>query len=342
LTGNGRQVSTGAAMPTLKDVNAIHGHGLLPGARYFAAASAVRDDAAWATWAGRAILAIGAGHLLAGIVSFFAYNWADMSAVAKFATVEAALVIALAGAWFAGITRPLGQMSLIAASILVGVLLAVIGQVYNTDADAYTLFAAWTVLILPWTLASRSAVHWALWLIVLSLALSLYREQVLIPAGRLTESALEVGLGVLAAFVLALREVVVRKGMAWLAAGWTRITLLIATLGLLFWPAAAYVLDWEGEFYAPVAFVIALALAAVAYRRWLPDFAASTAVIGFAALFAIALGYRAIEDTVGFAWDDDARLVTSVGLLVLWSAAAMGLAAKLLQTLRRGLEPRPS
>src|SRR5215470_20043225 len=144
-------------MPTLKDVNAFHSHGLIPAGRYFAAGAAVRDDAAWAIWGRRALLVIGAGHLLAGIITFFAYNWADMSAVAKFATVEAGLVVALAGAWFAGIERAVGEMLLIAASILVGVLLAVIGQVYNTDADAYSLFMAWTLLILPWTLAARSA-----------------------------------------------------------------------------------------------------------------------------------------------------------------------------------------
>ncbi len=329
-------------MPTLRDVNAIHSHGLIPGGRYFAAASAVRDDAAWANWAGRTILALGAGHLLAGLVSFFAYNWADMSAFTKFATVEAGILIALAGAWFTGIERAVGRILLIAASILVGVLLAVIGQVYNTDADAYSLFAAWTLLILPWTLASRSAVHWCLWLVVFYLALSLYGEQALIPEGRLTDSTLEVGLGALTAFVLALREAAVREGMAWAAAAWTRIALLIAALGLLFWPAAGYVLDWQGEPYVPAAFAIALALAAVAYRRWLPDFAAATTVIGFAALFAIALGYRAIEETVGFDWDDESRLVASIGLLVLWSAAAMGVAAKLLQALRRDLEPQPS
>ncbi len=329
-------------MPTLRDVNALHSHGLIPAARYFAAASAVRDGAAWATWAGRALLAIGAGHLLAGIVSFFAYNWADMSAFAKFATVEVALVIALAGAWFAGIARPAGQMLLIAASILVGVLLAVIGQVYNTDADEYTLFVAWTVLILPWTLASRSAAHWTVWLVVLHLALSLYGRQALIPEGRLTDSALEVGLGALAGVILALRELAVRRAMLWLAAGWTRIGLLIATLGFLFWPSLGYVLDWEGEIYAPAAFVIALALGAVAYRRWLPDFAAATAVVGFALLFAIAIGYRVIDEAVGFDGGDDALLVASVGLLVLWSVAAMGLAAKLLQALRRSLEPQPS
>ena len=329
-------------MPTLSDVNALHSHGLIPGARYFAVASAVRDNVAWARWAGRTILALGAGHLLAGIVSFFAYNWADMSAFAKFATVEAGLVIALAGAWFTGIERAVGRILLIAASILVGVLLAVIGQVYNTDADEYSLFVPWTVLILPWVVASRSAAHWTVWLVVLYLALSLYGEQALIPEGRLTESALAVGLGALAALVLALREAAVRKGMAWLAAGWIRIGLLIAALGLLFWPALGYVLDWEGEIHAPVAFVIALALGAVAYRRWLPDFAAATTIVGFAVLFAIAIGYRVIDEAVGFDGDEEALLVASVGLLVLWSVAAMGLAAKLLQALRHDLEPQPS
>ena len=103
-----------------------------------------------------------------------------------------------------------------------------------------------------------------------------------------------------------------------------------------------YVLDWEGEIYAPVAFVIAVALGAVAYRRWLPDFAAATTVVGFAVLFAIAIGYRVIDEAVGFDGDEEALLVASVGLLVLWSVAAMGLAAKLLQMLRRNLEPQPS
>jgi uncharacterized membrane protein len=332
-------------MPTLKDVNALHSHGVIPAACYLAAASAVRDDAAWATWAGRVLLSIGAGHLLAGIVSFFAYNWADMSAAAKFATVEVALVVAVAGAWFAGIERAVGQMLLIAASILVGVLLAVIGQVYDTDADEYTLFVAWAALILPWTLASRSAAHWTVWLVVLYLALSLYGEQALIPEGRLTQSTLAIGLGVLAALVLALRELAARKGVAWLAAAWTRIGLLIAALGLLFWPAVGYLLDWlywaDGASVVG-AFVVTLALAALAYRRWLPDFAATTTVIGFALLFAIAVGYRAIDGAVGFDGGDDALLVASVGLLVLWSVAVMGLAAKLLQILRRGLELQPS
>jgi hypothetical protein len=65
-------------------------------------------------------------------------------------------------------------------------------------------------------------------------------------------------------------------------------------------------------------------------------------VVGFAVLFAIALGYRAIDETVGFDGSEEALLVASVGLLVLWSVAAVGLAAKVLQMLRRNLEPQPS
>src|SRR5215475_14583576 len=202
-------------MPTLRDVNTLRGRGLIPASCYFAAAASVRDNAAWTRWAARALLAIGVGHVLAGIVTFFAWNWADLSAIAKFAIVESALVIALAGAWFSGIERAVGQALLIAASILVGLLLAVIGQVYNTDADAYSLFMAWTVMIMPWTLASRSVAQWAVWLVVLYLALSLYGEQALIPDGRLTRVALDLGLGVLAAIFLVLRETVVRKGVTW-------------------------------------------------------------------------------------------------------------------------------
>jgi len=331
-------------MPTLRDVNTLHARGLIPGARYLAAVAAVRNDAAWARWASRALLAIGVGHVLAGIVTFFAWNWADLSAIAKFAIVESALVIALAGAWFSGIERAVGQALLIAASILVGLLLAVIGQVYNTDADAYSLFMAWTVMIMPWTLASRSAAQWAVWLVVLYLALSLYGEQALIPEGRLSRVALEVGLGTLAAIFLALREAAVRKRATWAAAGWSRIGLLIATLGLLFSPAAAYLLSWDysqGGLWAAAVFPISLALGAITYSRPLPDFAATTTVVGFALLFVIAIGYRVIDEVIGFG-SNETLLVTSVGLLVLWSVAALGLAAKLLQTLRRNPEPLPS
>lgn len=324
--------------PTLRHVNALHRRGLILTAGYAEAAAVVRDEASWSAWAGWTLLALGAGHLLAGIISFFAFNWAALPAFAKFAVVEAGIVIAAVAAWFIGVDRPVGQALLIGASTLVGVLLAVIGQVYHTDADAYSLFAAWAVLILPWTLASRSAAHWCLWLIVLYLALLLWGEQALVPDGYLTSTILQIALAGVVGVALALRELAVRCGFAWLRSAWTRLALLIVCLAILFWPSVTYLIDVYGEPYAPVAMTAALAAAAFVYRRLLPDFAASAAVIGFAVLFMIAVGGRTLAEVLSFDVDDTVQILSGMGLLVLWSVLCVTVGAKLLLALHRRRE----
>ena len=50
------------------------------------------------------------------------------------------MAIAAVGALLVGLDRAFGQVLLIAASVLTGVLLAVIGQVYQTGADVFELF----------------------------------------------------------------------------------------------------------------------------------------------------------------------------------------------------------
>lgn len=324
--------------PTLRDVYALRRRGLIPADRVAEAAAAVRDGPAWAGWAGWALLALGAGHLLSGIICFFAFNWADMPAFAKFGVVEAGIIIAAFAAWIIGIMRPVGQALLIAASVLVGVLLAVIGQVYHTDADAYSLFGAWTLLILPWTLASRSAAHWFVWLVVFYLALLLWGEQALIPEGYLTSTVLQVTIGAGAGLFLALRETAVRSGFSWLAASWTRLALLAAGLAILFWPSVIYLIDVEGAAYAPIAMAIGLGIAAAVYHRRLPDFAAMAIVVGFAVLFAIAVGGRLLAEVLNFDVDDTIQILTGLGLLVLWSVACVAVGAKLLLALHRRRE----
>jgi uncharacterized membrane protein len=321
-------------------VNAIRGAGLLPAARYLEAALLVSDGDAWRRWALRALLALGAGHLLAGIIFFFAYNWADMAPLAKFAVVEVGIVVAAAAAFFVGIDRPAGQAALIGASVLTGALLAVIGQVYHTNADAYELFVAWAVLILPWALASRSAAHWLLWLVVAFVAFGLYGEQALIPDGMLIRRELYVLLGLAALLVLAVREAMVRAGFAWLGAHRTRLLPLFAGLALLFGVAAEYLLDMYGSPVGVVALAAVLAVLALAYRRLLPDFTALAIIAGFAGLFLIAAAVRILEEAIGFDWDDTVRTLGSIGLLIAWCVLVTGTGAKLLQMLRGQLEGR--
>jgi uncharacterized membrane protein len=315
--------------------------GLVSARRYAAAVDAARDEAFWARWGMRALLALGVGQLLAGVVFFFAYNWNDLSDIAKFAVLEAALVLAVGGAVLAGLDRVLGQMLLIAASVLTGVLLAVIGQVYQTGADVFELFAVWAMLILPWTILSRHAAHWLLWLVVAEVALVLYGEQVLVPIKDVPGELIWLAVGATIALALAGREWAVHRGMGWLAGHWTRLVLLLAAMAASFAPAAGQVIDVDTFRSGPtcvIAFLVLASLASAAYWRLRPDFAALVIVIGFVDAFIVCVGYRIIDEGIGFDVNDIGPALSSFGAMILWAIGAAGSAALIMRRLRGSLQ----
>ena len=323
------------------ELQALRSAGLVSAGGYVGAVDAVRDEAFWARWGMRALLALGVGQFLAGVVFFFAYNWNDLSDIAKFAVIEAALAISVAGALLAGLGRVFGQMLLIAASVLTGVLLAVIGQVYQTGADAFELFVAWAVLILPWTIISRHAAHWLLWLVVAEVALVLYCGQVLVPINEMPGELVWVTVGVTLAMALAGRELAVDRGMAWLSAHWSRLVLLFAGMVALFAPAAGQVIDVDTFKMGPAcvgAFVLAAIVAYATYWRARPDFASLVIVIGFVDAFVVCIGYRVIDEAIGFDFDDVAPALTSFGAMIVWAVAATGSAAVIMRRLRGSLQ----
>ena len=67
-------------------------------------------------------------------------------------------------------------MALFAAGVLVGVLLALVGQTYQTGADTYELFAVWCVLIVPWAFLSKFDLMWLFCLLLLNVAIILYYQ----------------------------------------------------------------------------------------------------------------------------------------------------------------------
>lgn len=319
------------------DLATLHRAGLIPQDRYLEAAYRLRDHAFWTRWAGRALLALGVAHVLAGVLFFFAYNWADMPAMAKFAVVEAGILACLVGAWLSGIDRPVGQSLLIGASVLTGVLLAVIGQVYQTGADAYELFAAWTVLILPWTLASRSAAHWLVWLVVACLAAGLFAGQALVPSGALRDEEIALPPAILAAVALVAREFAVVRGAGWLSPQWTRQIVLFAVLASLYVTAFGHVFDWHDSIPGTALFALALLAGAVAYARALPNFAAVTQVVGFAGLYAMALGTRLIDAVIDIDFDDLWRSLFGLAVVILWLVAVTGSMGVILPAVRHRL-----
>ena len=132
------------------------------------------DRPVWYRWLDRTLLILGTALLCAGVIVFFAFNWAELHKFTKFGLLGAALTL-LAG--FAAL-RPAGdtggQAALAGAQILSGVLMAVIGQTYQTGADAWQLFAIWTLLAMPWAVAARAAPHWWIVLVVGNVALLRY------------------------------------------------------------------------------------------------------------------------------------------------------------------------
>jgi uncharacterized membrane-anchored protein/uncharacterized membrane protein len=63
------------------------------------------------------------------------------------------------------------------AGVLLGALLALVGQTYQTGADTWELFGWWALLLLPWALAARSQGVWLFWVVVANIALALLLGQ---------------------------------------------------------------------------------------------------------------------------------------------------------------------
>ncbi|MCP4073673.1 MAG: DUF2157 domain-containing protein [Hyphomicrobiales bacterium] len=314
----------------LSDLYRLRSADLVGASTFRDAVAWVRDDGFWSLWAHRALLALGFAHVLSGIIFFFAYNWADMSPFAKFAVIEVALVVTAVGAIFVGSGKLVGQALLVAASVLVGVLLAVIGQVYQTGADVFELFVAWALLILPWTLFSRSAAQWFTLLVVAYTAACTYSIQVAIPMKWLEAESTALLLGALLTVALGFRETAVQAGFSWMASIWTRYILLFVGMAHFFVAACAYVFELDGHFYSVIILVAAFAGGIILYRgRW-SDFPAFSLLVAYGGLFLMVVGGRLVFEIMA---DGDA-VVFGFALLTLWCISVAGGMGKLLLVLR--------
>ncbi|MFT3799675.1 MAG: DUF2157 domain-containing protein [Burkholderiaceae bacterium] len=141
---------------------ALEAAGLVPGAR------------GWRVAVQRLLMGAGLGLMLAGVVCIVAYNWAGMRPGARLALAQAGLLAVLGLALWRGIETPAGRWLLTAAALLVGPLLALFGQTYQTGADTWELFRGWALLSLPWVLASRRASAWLAWLAIVETGFALY------------------------------------------------------------------------------------------------------------------------------------------------------------------------
>lgn len=281
--------------------------GVLPGA----------ED--WRRFLDRVLLFMGVAALGAAAIFFFAYNWQDLGRFAKFALIELPLFALLALVWRIGVDRIAGKAALLLAALLVGALLALVGQTYQTGADSFELFAAWAAAILPWTLVARFPSLWLAWLALVNLAVALYFITFGIFWGMLfaPQKLIWLLFGLNTAALVAW-EGLAAIGIEWLRERWSVRILATASGGLITALAFQDIVDWRDSSHwgAPL-WCAWIAAAYVAYRYWVKD----VYVLAGGVLSVIVIATTFIVKQTHSA---DAGMFLFVGLLVIGMSAAGG------------------
>lgn len=298
------------------DVGRLVETGKLSSAKYLGALDLFRDAKRWNDWVIKALFALGVGHILAGIICFFAFNWADLSADMKFGIVQGGIVLSVLLWLMLRLNTAAAQAFGISATVLTGVLLAVYGQVYQTPAAIYTPFILWAFLTLPFALASKSVPHWAVWLAIAVTAALTYIEDGLQPVyGRIAADWAHLLVAASLMGLSALYHYFSRTKILWARTSWFRLSILLAALCAaatlffnLFWDLSNTPV-WVG------AFALVGGALFVIYRFWPTLPALSLTAFAFIVM-ASQFGLKFIVDAVPGGADD----IGQIFLVFIWMA----------------------
>jgi uncharacterized membrane protein len=141
-----------------------------------AVAKVTPDGDRWRTFIDSLLLWFGGLAVAFSVVFFIAYNWSDIGRFAKFGLVEVLIVCAVIAHLMLNSSTVTSKVSLLVASIFLGVLLALYGQTYQTGADPWQLFFSWALMILPWVLISRFPATWIIWIALMNVSFLLYYQ----------------------------------------------------------------------------------------------------------------------------------------------------------------------
>ena len=90
--------------------------------------------------------------------------------------VEGFIVLAIVAYYKFGDHTTASKVSLLVATICLGVLLALYGQTYQTGADPWQLFLNWALLMLPWAIIGRFPAIWIFWIVLMNTSIVLYHQ----------------------------------------------------------------------------------------------------------------------------------------------------------------------
>lgn len=217
------------------------------------------------TWSERLLLALAVLFVSASILLFFAFNWAHIPPFVKMGGILALIaVLALVNWLLLKLDKKFAaDLVLIMAAFVVGVFMAVFGQIYQTGADSYTLFLTWAIMILPWVFMARFAALWVMWLVVCNIAMATWWDLRLLEAVFEGEDiAIAMSLFHLALYCAAL--LAIKLGEDWLDKRWMRLILAVG----IFVPISFYAFDALIDFRArdfDIGFWISVGIFAAVY-----------------------------------------------------------------------------
>lgn len=123
-------------------------------------------------------ISLGIGFTTIGIIFFFAYNWDNLHKFAKIGLIKSLIIIITLIAVFSKININFKNILLTCATMLVGVLYAVFGQIYQTGANAYDFFLGWTLSVMLWVIIANFAPLWVVFITLINTTFVLYSQQV--------------------------------------------------------------------------------------------------------------------------------------------------------------------
>jgi uncharacterized membrane protein len=131
----------------------------------------------WYRFARVQLLILGASLVAVGAVFFVAANWDGLSPHARMGLLAALMAGATLSAGWLGLSTLSGRAAALLGGLGFGPLMALYGQTYQTGADAWELFAAWTLVLAAYALVIRFSGAWITALLLAHVAAVLWFDQ---------------------------------------------------------------------------------------------------------------------------------------------------------------------
>jgi uncharacterized membrane protein len=127
----------------------------------------------WRAFLSRVALGLGSLAVGVGVGFLIAAHWDVLGRFGRLGLLAATIAALAAAAAWCGPERAVARALLLLAALLIGPLLAIIGQTYHTGAGVEKLLLVWAVLCVPWAVGAQRSWFLALPLVLLNASIAI-------------------------------------------------------------------------------------------------------------------------------------------------------------------------